>query len=134
MSDFNPGPGWVAVEPADMVAPESGVEEVLHLIPGKQVQRFVREAPVPPLPTAPYTVIRVTWKPLDAMRTYVFVLLDGFWRNKHGEVLDPAGVDSFEVLSEPRATTAKAVLEYIRDTIGDDYFGTVISDHFGADA
>lgn len=127
MSDFNPGPGWVDVtdDPHEIKPSDdhivSRIDGVTHY--------FKREAPMPPLPTATWTTIRVIWRDSDNVGAIYHRTPQGKWGPYEEDDLF-ANITSFEVLSEPRATTAKAVLEYIRDTIGDDYFGTVISDHF----
>jgi hypothetical protein len=114
MSDFNPGPGWREVDPTET----SGREVVSHFPVGAKAGRYwVREAPVPPLPTAPYTVISVTESTDPDLRGQVLTFDGaGYWSNS-GHTLGPASmarrVQAFEVLSEPRATTAKAVLDRI---------------------
>lgn len=120
MNGFDPGPGWVRGEDPEIVAAESGLEEVLHLVPGKRVERFVRRARVRPLPTAAYTVIRVTWSPNYGRQKPTSILVK---QDEHGwygdgyagtpEVLSK-DIVSFEVLSQPRAVTAKAILDRVR--------------------
>jgi len=70
--------------------------------------------PVPPLPTEPYTVIRVTWKPPYEERPDVLMLVnDGHSWQCYGQHDTPRyladRISAFEVLSERRAVIAKAV-------------------------
>lgn len=100
---FDPGPGWRPLADDEILD-----EHAESLTWGNAYSRlaWTREAPVPPLPTAPYTVIRVPsgqewWRDLR-----------GNWRDLvNGELVSFLGVTSFEVLSEPRAVTAKAALD-----------------------
>jgi hypothetical protein len=109
MSDFNPGPEWVAVDIRDE---NTAVYELAQYgDDGQLVGAWVREAP---LPTEPYTFILVTWK--DGGHS-VLTLVDGEWcananiTKGHTPHQLAKQITGFEVLSEPRAVTAKAVLD-----------------------
>jgi hypothetical protein len=122
MSDFNPGPGWRDATSSEL---PSGVPQIVEYnADGIVVRCWLHEAPVPPLPTAPYTVIRVTWRSTGGVEVLIlnermkWRTLDGI----HAQAIEEDAT-SFEVLSEPRATTAKAVLDRIVTggiTTGDD--------------
>jgi hypothetical protein len=123
MNDFDPGKGWVNQQfhSLDDEVPRGTVafrEE------DGSWSYWVREAPMPPLPTAPYTVIRVTWRrdfplPGGVGPTSDRVLDSiGNWQPiTPGGTYRPASlqrdITGFEVLSEPRAVTAKAVLDEV---------------------
>jgi hypothetical protein len=112
MSDFNPGPGWRQVDKF----PGYDHEHVAAVTPQGKSLYWVREPPVPPLPTAPYTVIRAWW----GTDTWSALTLaeDGAWLSARGNAYNDdelAQMVRFEVLSEPRAVTAKAVLDAIRE-------------------
>ena len=131
MSDFNPGEGWRLTSDYEEYR---NAEDSIRLDETGAGPRFwVRESPVPPLPTAVNSAIRAYWG--SELQTDLW-LTDFGWVSRLGSVYreaDMAQLVRYKVLSEPRGVTAKAVIEYIRDTVGDDYFGTVISDHFGVE-
>lgn len=111
MSDFNPGPGWREVDRDDWY---NASQETLALEKGKHdpaAKYWVHEQPVPPLPTEPYTVIRVTWDP-GHEGDWPSVLALGVdrewaWSTVGGtgfiDVHDlPKWITGFEVLAAPR--------------------------------
>lgn len=117
MSDtFNPGPGWVE-RPGMNYAPE-GVETIAWS-DGKTVRRFVREAPAAPLPTEPGYYVA---PPPSYGDTVVVELLHspaGQWVDAGDrQYLTPEDVRELGPLVrlEPRAVTARAVLDRVRDT------------------
>jgi hypothetical protein len=118
MSDFNPGPGWRDIGKQQI--PE-GAESIVHMTGPNQWQAWVREETVPPLPNGEgYYVIQVTESEEPALWGQVLFGEGelGYWANsKH--TLGPGAarlrIKAFEVLSEPRAVTAKAVLNRVRD-------------------
>ncbi len=109
---FDPGPGWDDV--TDTIEWESA--ELVQCEPdgGEPIRWWNPSDRRPPLPTEPFTVILVTPGDDVWLRTF-----GGGWAavgltNIRGP-LDPARVTSFEILSEPRAVTAKAVLDRVRE-------------------
>ena len=120
MSDFNPGEGWREVRYG---AELSGHEHITWDSTGladSTARIWVREEPVPPLPTEPYTVIRVTWKDevtRQLLEDDLMLDIDGMYWLDAGDEIAPEAltkrIAGFEVLSEPRAVTAKAVLDRI---------------------
>ena len=138
MSDtFDPGPGWRKTDGFEADNVKSGPDpRVVEFWDGRGWTYWVREVPVPLLPTQPYTVIRVTWD--DGAETTEDLILseDDGWvnlANDHPLALGP--MISFEILSEPRAVTAKAVLLAAWDEIrGDDSLGGDVWDAFGGTA
>lgn len=138
MSDFNPGDGW-----REVGVDEANAQESIRHATRDSMRYWVREAPVPPLPTEPYTVIRVTWREdSDYARRRVNPVLirqpetayhQWAWSDDGDSFGDDSDVRSkvtgFEVLAEPRPLpldtdddfeervrreTAKAVLEAVR--------------------
>lgn len=123
MSAFEPGPGWR--ELADDEVPNPWLREIVAwYADGQNIKRrWVSEVPVPPLPTVPYTVIRVTWHQADV--PYELILRDedrGWYFVGTEDHLQPetlaAKITGFEIVSEPRAVTAKAVLDFVDLTDG----------------
>lgn len=111
MSDWSPGDGWVEA-PRDVpkstpnirVTDEDGV-----------VRWYVRPAPVPALPTEPYTVIRVWWG--TAASTDIWLTDEGQWVSRNGFVYTTAELSDrirFEVLSEPRNSPSLIAAAAIR--------------------
>jgi hypothetical protein len=82
------------------------------------------QEPVPPLPTEPYTVIRVTWEEGLAPDNGADVLLLTHWGawsvNMHRYKPEQlrALITGWEPLAEPRAVTAKAVLRSLESGKG----------------
>jgi hypothetical protein len=113
MNDYDPGPGWREVD----TSASSAEDHTLRLVErgGRILQAWVREESVSPLPTEPYTVIRVT-SDIDELKGDYALGLDRRWwslgRGIYIEYFGP-GLTAFEVLAEPRAVTAKAVLDRI---------------------
>lgn len=123
MSDYiDTRQGWTEVSHS-----EAGEEYVVYT-DGSRDRYWVREEPVvplPPLPTAAYTVIRVTWVPMHRALNDLFMLLpekymnDSQWRGAAGSSKQAwliERISGFEVLSEPRAVVTKAVLGRVRET------------------
>jgi hypothetical protein len=98
------------------VDPESvGRHDLLMVDPetGRIARAWVREQPAPPLPEIPYTVIRVMWADPEDDSNDVFALQRTLWVSADcsiDAVQLRLTITNFEVLSEPRAVTAKAVL------------------------
>jgi hypothetical protein len=117
VSDFDPGPGWVEVSPTEATANR---EYVKHNT-ADTVQVWVREVPVPALPTAPYTVVRIEQRN-DARPAVLTLAEDGYWylvestATRHSTATLAGLIAGFEVLAEPRAVTAKAVLDRVVET------------------
>lgn len=153
MTAFQPGDGWREV---------SGTAEqpdLVEYIDGLPVRLWVREEPVPALPTAPYTVIRVTWAAakepgvltLTAAHHWVSLGGDAY---RHDFVAEQ--ISGFEVLAEPhrdlgeytqgavdtmlrlaRRETAKAVLDRLQDLRGLKYGDRdiqTVRDEFGVES
>lgn len=115
MTGFDPGEGWREVHVEEATCGKRTVREFDE--EGMTEHVWVREVLVPPLPTEPYTVIRAHWND-PAFGDVMWLAQDGTWRYGNGDrvhTADPAeGMSGFEVLSEPRAVTAKAVLDRVR--------------------
>lgn len=79
---------------------------------------WVREEPVPPLPTEPYTVIYTTGAKGYSDWALVRRVSEDWAELAKGSVFTDEQllrcITGFEVLSEPRAVTAKTVIDYIR--------------------
>lgn len=117
MSDFQPGEGWREI---DVNTRHTGKDMIAFYPRGEQENRaWVREDPVPPLPTAPYTVIRPNFKDQELTTGWPEAMLlgsDGNWRASGWFRTAPnlaREITGFEVLAEPLAVTAKAVLDRI---------------------
>jgi hypothetical protein len=137
---FPPPEGWREARPGELRGEDYFT--VIHTAPGGKETRisFVRKAPVPPLPIAPYTVIRVTWKPGRdgaVKETYALSHSLNMWTNVNtGAQHSPrelfGGTAEWEVLSEPRAVTAKAVLDGVREQVHvSDFDWDVLQKQFG---
>lgn len=115
MSGFDPGPGWREVTDSEY-RHSLGQPRLLSTdgSQGQGTRYWVREAPVPPLPTAPYTVIRVTWKDTGDQERLVLSDSGTWWGPLMADGLRER-ITSFEVLSEPRAVTAKAVIDRVSE-------------------
>lgn len=107
MSDFNPGSGWREYSLNDMARDE---ENCLVLYGGgmRPDRVWYPEEPVPPLPTEPYTVIRVRWAE-KIHRPDVLVLRGGTWDGlgwNWAESVEEvqARITGFEVLARPTVT------------------------------
>lgn len=133
---FDPGDGWRRASHEEWV--EADVSLALNER-GGGVTYWVREAPVPPLPTEPYTVIRVEWKEGLRRDARELVRWSATWESEDN-LLAPEElanrITGFEVLAEPcsqhyghedieeaRRETAQAVLdraleEHARDENG----------------
>jgi hypothetical protein len=145
MSDFDPGEGWRSI--GKNLIPE-GAESIVHATGPTEWTAWVREDPKPPLPTARYTVILVNWK--DESDTSPVLIRLGSptrpqWLTDAGEIVGNADwverhITGFEILSEPRAVTAKALLEEVREYLPlgfDDpsqHQLDLLADEFGVDA
>jgi len=112
MNAFDPGEGWREVRSTDAL--QGRDQLVLYPNGGRTADRryWVREDLMPPLPTVPYTVIRVTWK--DGQPAKEYALIGGRWGVMRPDELAEQ-MAGFEVLSEPRAVTAKALLAELED-------------------
>jgi hypothetical protein len=143
MSDFDPGPGWREVTEREWLSTPIDADH-LELASNGKIRHWVREVPVPALPTAPYTVIRVTWRD-DQRDPDEYALMVGTGTGKWAYLLTDAGtfssdvlatlITSFEVLSEPRAVTAKAVLDHIWNENGGPVNGYVdLAKHYGVES
>lgn len=93
-----------------------------------------RKVPVPPLPTAPYTVIRVTWAE-NGHNGDLTLHSDGLWYGRAMRSYGPSllkDITGFEVLSEPRAVTAKAAVEFLtNETLAPLDAVDMLAQHFG---
>lgn len=125
MNGFEPGEGWREV------GRDATAERMLVLHEaGKPTRVWAEDEPVLPLPTEPYTVIRVTWRDREDRSPAEMTFLDGDWINIHGSAYSSGWltkiVAGFEVLARPageeavarvedrvRRETAKAVLDYV---------------------
>jgi hypothetical protein len=103
---------------------------------GNLKRAWVRESPVPPLPTEPYTVVRVTR--CDEEPTLVGAVLhldpkdDRYPWVGEGDAWPADTIQGFEVLSEPRTVTAMAMSTWFRDEYGSTVVADVIARVFGA--
>lgn len=116
MTAFNPGDGWEL----GVTGPSRSGEEYIEHVVGGEYRRWFRTHPVPALPTEPYTVIRVEWKRgCRAGMGDVLTKMPNIdrWVDWGGQTTnDVTGrLTRFEVLAEPRAVTAKAVLDAVRE-------------------
>lgn len=122
MSDFDPGPGWRELPPDGQMDETLDGRDLLSMgiYGGGSIHRWwARESPVPPLPTEPYTVIRVTWRDPEYLTgSHIYTLSsDRYWcpQNRHAEAERPDGlaalITGWEPLAEPRKVTAEAVLD-----------------------
>jgi hypothetical protein len=107
---FDPGPGWKL---ADAKEQQNGEELVLFDDNGRRKRVWVREVPVPPLPTEPgyYQAADGSVYRLDTTDE------EPVWDDTFGNPQDDAELHRllpFERL-EPRATTAKTVLNRVED-------------------
>lgn len=118
MNDFDPGEGWMNVQldpsvPLGAAAPGT----VAFREDDGSWSYWVR--PDLELPTEPHTVIRVAWALDMGHSDLVLAGTSHKWVNWiSGIGFDPnvlsRRIIGFEVLSEPRAVTAKAVLDRVR--------------------
>ena len=119
MTDFDPGEGWRRV-----TAFTGHTGERIQWWSGTEWHNWIREEPVPPLPTEPYTVIRCSYPTSESVRVR---LPNGTWNGQSDDYVR-AELTGFEVLAEPRDVnderyvkgydaarreTAKAVLDRI---------------------
>lgn len=114
MSSYNPGPGWRAADQQDDVRDCIAYWDSVT----RTWSRWVREALVPALPTSPHTVIRAHWG--ADLRTDLWWTAEGNWVSPLGSTYDEADMAQlvrFEVLSEPRAVTAKALPDRINNEL-----------------
>lgn len=104
MSDFDPGAGWRAWQPGTLL-PE---EHVVYRRAGFPDRFWVRDVPVPPLPTEP------GWYANTKHFGALYLRKDGYWLTASGSTVRPENIhDRNLVLMEPRAVTARAVLDRI---------------------
>lgn len=111
MNAWTPGPGWREVSGT------AQTPDLVQYMDGLPIRLWVRESPVPPLPTEPYTVIRPEWKngPLDSDKLWVLDE-EGLWGAAGWDPSVLADcITGFVVLAEPRAVTAKAVIDRARE-------------------
>lgn len=144
MTDFDPGEGWSEVTRQ----PKAHYVAEHWLDTERDVWRsrfWVRDAPVPELPTEPYTVIRVAWN--DRRRwAEVLTLVGDRWGEYTADDLS-RNITGFKVLAEPhivrtylmeeqrqalRRETVRAVLARVRSAGGTPW-GTLddIASEFG---
>lgn len=121
MSDFTPGEGWREMNADERYEGPRRDQLMWTGTAVGDVRYFVREEPMPPLPTADGTVIDVVWSDHGRERTYNRLTLasnrwwpitNGDWHGPHFLV---ERIRSFEVVSEPRGVTAKAVIARVRE-------------------
>lgn len=144
MNDWTPGEGWREVD----VNGEEAQYVVYGLAEydqdtGAIKRAWVREEPVPPLPTVPYTVIRVQQKN-EAAPAVLTLADDGYWYLLEPHTVRHSArelsriVDSFEVLAEPRAVTAKALLAearaYVFQALAEDISFEHIAKRYGVES
>lgn len=125
MTDWTPGDGWRPLAIDEIL---EGGGEVITYSTGADMRSWVREVPVPPLPTAPYTVIRVTYDP--AKTQYEFCLWPDYgWWSKDGGRLIEERITGFEVLAEPtpRVALYEEQQRVVRDVIdaAEEFFDQV---------
>lgn len=131
---FEPGPGWreIALEER----PTYGV--LVEWIEKVATRAWVRKAPMPPLPTEDWTVIQGVWR--DSILHEQFYLAGGQWWSmpNQGKGYDPRhladALQSFEVLPEPGAITAKAVLDRVWRYVGDYEWLDNLRREYGAES
>ena len=112
MSGFDPGPGW-----REVIGTQATPAPCVSYSDGQVVRRWVREAPVPPLPTEPYTVIRAAL-PNGTSDVFIRNELGWYLLGEMEAPVHPLNFTAFEVLSEPRAVIAKAVLDRCEELAG----------------
>ncbi len=139
VNDFNPGEGWREV------TFDKAVRPYVASYPDEKTGRYwVREEPVPPLPTEPWTVIRVNWKHQVDGSPDVLMLLDymSAWAYNMTRIKPEhlaERITGFKVLAAPvipddepvvletthelrleqvRRETAKAVLTFVSESLG----------------
>lgn len=115
---FNPGPGWIQVTEGEYISQGTGHGPRLNMEDGGLGRFWVREPPAPPLPTEPgyYAAQQPSYGEtvvVELLRMPAGQWVDAGDRN----YLDAAAVAAMGPLVrlEPRAVTAKAVLDRVRE-------------------
>jgi len=118
VNEFEPGEGWREITFAEGC--EGGREIISYRHPGPGPSSYtywVREDPVRPLPTEPYTVIRAAL-PNGTSDVFIRNELGWYLLGEMEAPVHPLNFTAFEVLSEPRAVIAKAVLDRCEELAG----------------
>lgn len=105
MSDFDTPEGWREVPSADIKPGQRYlrvIDSQLSVRPDRP-RYFVREEPVPPLPTERFTVIRVDWRDSQRIGARVLFNINGWYDPVlHEKVCDlDEKITGFEVLAKP---------------------------------
>lgn len=150
MSGFEPGPGWREVPYVEYRDDALPAGQTATIRVGDQDPRyFIRDEPTP-LPTEPYTVVRVTWVTGSPTGRILALGDDGLWTGRMSPASVADSITGFEVIAEPRAgavkraeesarrLTAKAVLERVREReaafVADTRVLTEIAREFGVES
>lgn len=106
MTDWPAERGWVEVTRREYDDARDLDRDRVTQVIDQAARYWVREEPVPPLPTEQYTVIRGTWRNGEECVIWLSsgTGLGAFWRDVEGRPVVTQGITAFEVLAEPWST------------------------------
>lgn len=117
---FDPGPEWRRGNVGDWPSLKGKFIVMWDNEQPQEVWHY--KAPVSPLPTEPYTVIRVTWQDQEAQQRksgHVFTLFeDGLWGIASPEQIRER-ITGFEVLAVPVQTAEVRAFDLVREERAD---------------